>query len=344
MNSLRHILQAFLAVAICVAAAAPLRAQDAPPAPGAKADSAAAREATLAFLRAASEGRFDDAKALLSPDAVARVEAAMPGASAEAIIGLLALGGPALDYSAFRPEVSGDTAATTAGIWRVEPIDGKNEVLFKVALKRVDGAWKLDRIAPATPQEMSAGATALAGGAESDVEARLSRAVADGRIMHTAVASFMVDNDAYPAWVLGSDPNSASRDFHTLANLPTFQANPGPVTPIAYITRLLTDPFSTEGAHYAYYSVHVGSVEEGLSQGGFILFSPGPDGDYDLTLEILQAEFRREKGDGTEAGFSTGAAGMRGNIPGLAPYLYDPTNGLESGGDVARYAMVMKQP
>ena len=75
-------------------------------------------------------------------------------------------------------------------------------------------------------------------------------------------------------------------------------------TPIAYIDRYPVDPFGlADNTTYSYWS-YVDTV----GTYGYVLLSPGPDGDYDANFRTARKDF--------------------------VPATYDPTNGAVSNGDI----------
>jgi hypothetical protein len=158
----------------------------------------------------------------------------------------------------------------------------------------------------------------------------------------------------YPAFGIGPQSvNSILGKGTAAAQMPGFRlpeySPVGPMrvkfmtitTPIAYITRYMGDAFTSGGkATFAYWSIFPGqpfplvkpspaAKPSDLKIGGlgWILVSPGPDGDYDLMGEwdvynpaIAQPSPRLLTGT---------------NKKGSA-YTYDPTNGLTSNGDIWR--------
>jgi type II secretory pathway pseudopilin PulG len=153
---------------------------------------------------------------------------------------------------------------------------------------------------------------------------KVSRVKADLRSMATAVEAYFVDHSAYPAW---SD-NPAINGFQTVTRRldevrgqPTFRddyAWGGPESiraPTAYVTSHFTDPFApAKGATFCY-------TTGGAFGAGWIMWSAGPDGDYDLTMGNVHALYDPAT-----------------KVPsdGLVELTYDPTNGATSGGDVYR--------
>jgi hypothetical protein len=317
MKQNNAILSALLAASLCVAMAATLRAQTPSP------DSAAAKEATLAFLRAASDGRFDDVKALLTPEAVARGEAAMPGASWGEIVAILGVGGPVAEYAALDPVVTGDTANTLAGVRDVEPARGEGERLFNVSLKRVDGAWKVETIAPTAAAAASGSGDAEATAAEVEEQKRVMLYLA------TAIASFYVDNNRFPRSVIGSEPDSVSFGVPGAEGSPTFSHSESLLTPVEYITRPFLDEFYSPGGAEVWLSFY-------SAGGAYAIRSAGPDGDYDIPLKVFQ-ELIQPHPDPSFNPTNAAVPGEKGEVQEFLPYLYDPTNGLRSSGDLLRY-------
>ncbi len=161
----------------------------------------------------------------------------------------------------------------------------------------------------------------------------VSRVKADQRTMATALESYFIDNDSYPAMVPMSVYMTVpehlaawkAEDMHTME---TGRAGlNGLTTPAAYVTGFPVDPFTNEPsvafwhngdffrdvydqgfAPFAYYGNDL----------GWILISPGPDLDYDVEPE---AEY-----DATICQPSDR----------LILKAYDPTNGVISDGDVFR--------
>lgn len=87
--------------------------------------------------------------------------------------------------------------------------------------------------------------------------------------------------------------------------------------PVAYITGLFADPFSVKGAPFAYYCVN---DPNGAS--GWILWSPSPDGVYDMDIDAVKKYY--------DPKIPLPSAEL------LSLSTYDPTNGYYSSGDVYR--------
>lgn len=144
-----------------------------------------------------------------------------------------------------------------------------------------------------------------------------SRVQAEMRSIQVAIECYYVDHAAYPAWNTGR--SSAHKDFvnnPVYLLVPTFinRTEQRPeihtlTTPVAYMSSLYTDPYApAKGAGYAYWA--------GGCKTGWIVYSPGPDGNYEIVpWEDYQTSSVRP---------STS----------LIAKTYDPTNGAKSPGDL----------
>ena len=125
---------------------------------------------------------------------------------------------------------------------------------------------------------------------EAQVRSKVARVKADQRSMATALESYFIDNNAYPAWAgdnlptpanmtvnvnysLGGANDAAARNMRTFAiakvsTAPMFTCT----TPIAYITSYPQDPFMTSRSATGGYFCDASFI-------GWILFSVGPDTD-----------------------------------------------------------------
>jgi len=193
---------------------------------------------------------------------------------------------------------------------------------------------------------------------EAQVRSKVSRAKADQRSLATAIESYFVDNNLYPAAAREGTGNcqapnntvpvnpTSQGNFNkyvkpssppsNLANVFSFAARSSTqqmmllTTPISYITSYPADPFAdTKGATFCYFA----------NANGWILWSCGPDTD---------------EAQGTELGFVTApgpnkvetiydvsiaqpsAVLIAGQAAANRAYTYDPTNGTVSPGDVYR--------
>jgi hypothetical protein len=167
---------------------------------------------------------------------------------------------------------------------------------------------------------LAAGATAQIQDPDQAVRESVSRTRSDLRSMAVALESYFVDNNSYPAWVQGSDADSQVQGNSILASMPTFRravgSSPGGTglpmtltTPVAYLTAYMADPFNGQSPNtFSYFS----------DVRGWILLSPGPDGDFDVAPSV---DYK---------------SSMPQPSPELLLLAYDPTNGEVSGGDIYR--------
>jgi type II secretion system protein G len=146
---------------------------------------------------------------------------------------------------------------------------------------------------------------------EAQTRAKVSRAKADVRSLATALEAYHTDWNSYPPTPLNSLVDRTQRLVFI-------------TTPIAYISALPLEVFAggnIQREPYAFWSANLNDamkyspiyyflVEEKNRRGRWVLFSRGPDMDY---------EAAPEEGGG-----------------GLLMY-YDPTNGTVSNGDVMRF-------
>ena len=161
---------------------------------------------------------------------------------------------------------------------------------------------------------------------EAQTRSKVSRVRADMRSMAIALETYFVDWNQYP---YGADADDLSAP--AMPPVEAFECHLPVVitTPIAYITRLLPDTFFNQGGgHGKNTPFHYNETETAkrLGEDGFVsdltlaltgsrstavrwyMFSHGPDGDHDESLD--------------------------GSVPNLATRLYDPTNGTISNGDI----------
>ncbi|MCB2155186.1 type II secretion system protein GspG [bacterium] len=191
---------------------------------------------------------------------------------------------------------------------------------------------------------------------EAQVRSKVSRVKSDQRSLATAIESYYVDNNVYPAMTLTlnesadsaliASGNSAGRTFQLRnSQAPDLSTL---TTPIAYVTSYFVDPFAdTRGLTFRYFR----------DNQGWILGSWGPDTDQaaggDLQWNNGDITVPAD-GDGTNLVRETGEAGVEsvyissvsqpstvllageGSGTGIGAYTYDPTNGTVSQGDVWR--------
>jgi RNA polymerase sigma factor (sigma-70 family) len=182
---------------------------------------------------------------------------------------------------------------------------------------------------PLPPPPAVMGTPGFGGFAEAQMAAEVNRVRADMRAVATAIESYYVDNNSYPTWALGGDSRSVAQGNALLSGMPTFHrsvALPNApfgaagqpfslTTPIAYMSRTMTDPFNTgPNSNYSYFSVD----DSQRRIHGWILVSPGPDGVFNIRPQ--------QDYDPSIAQPS----------PTLLRLAYDPTNGTVSGGDIFR--------
>lgn len=145
---------------------------------------------------------------------------------------------------------------------------------------------------------------------EAQTRAKVSRAKNDLRVLSTALATYYVDNNAFP------QSNFVPR-FRRLRPL---------TTPIAYLTSVPTDPFnpvdSGAGGWRRTGDYRFGSMPFTGNATRYALASDGPS----LTSDTEPIQFY--------PGFSPGL--FFGQVPGFDYDLYDPTNGTISYGDIFR--------
>lgn len=184
---------------------------------------------------------------------------------------------------------------------------------------------------------------------EAQVRSKVSRVRSDHRSLATAVETYYLDNNLYPAMAGGTGnvgisadsitpkttTTTASRTFrlrHTTA-LSTI------TTPVSYVTSYFSDPFAdTRGLPFRYYT----------ERAGFIFGSMGPDADEavggDLGWNLGDLPTTTLEDNHLETVYTTRLAqpsqlllaGFNGTAAGRGAYTYDPTNGTVSQGDVWR--------
>lgn len=184
---------------------------------------------------------------------------------------------------------------------------------------------------------------------EAQVRSKVSRVRSDHRSLATAVETYYLDNNLYPAMAGGSDnvgisadsitpktaTTTASRTFrlrHTTA-LSTI------TTPVSYVTSYFSDPFAdTRGLPFRYFT----------ERAGFIFGSFGPDADEAISGDLGWNEgnlaIAPTRDGEVETVYNTGVAqpsqillaGTNAGGGAQGAYTYDPTNGTVSQGDVWR--------
>lgn len=166
----------------------------------------------------------------------------------------------------------------------------------------------------------------------------VARVRGDQRTLTIGLETYYLDHNAYPAWTAASTRNLFSGikgKPGILKRLPTFLQQGDSVgatltTPIAYITSYFTDPFAPDDKMtFCYWTPDPDAAPLATRDGvtthgfgiGYILWSPGPDGAYDLTLDNIAKAYAPAE-----------------TVPNsyLIDRTYDPSNGTESRGDVYR--------
>jgi type II secretory pathway pseudopilin PulG len=153
-------------------------------------------------------------------------------------------------------------------------------------------------------------------GGERSIRAKVSRARANMITLSTAIETYRLDHGAYPPWT--SDP-SLQAPFHSTGDEPTFRRIESEGFARFYESLLApidahSDPYddADEPGGFAYWSAS--------DEGPWILISRGPDGDFDLNLDVVRRALE----------------GSPPRIEDLSGFTYDPTNGIASSGDVWR--------
>ena len=150
----------------------------------------------------------------------------------------------------------------------------------------------------------------------AQMRAKLSRVQADFRTFGTSFKMYILDNNAYPP-----DPGGPCVDVIAYARL---------TTPVSYIASVgaFKDYFTSESAagavgaacawNYYDYGMVPYITESGV---GYVVISFGPDRDLDMG-------WNRASRDAMKSGDSS-----------RATFLFDPTNGLASSGDIISTAL-----
>ena len=166
---------------------------------------------------------------------------------------------------------------------------------------------------------------------EAQVRSKISRVRADQRTLATAIESYRVDHNLYPAFTTGVyGPVNTNRGFvHELVCL---------TTPVAYLASVeIVDPFNrgqdTPRPVYGheFYSMWYSNLNLALKQGGlprissalWQLFSYGPDFVWSGPMD----------GRGYLGQFRDGVGGAEV----IARYEYDASNGTRSAGDLLKF-------
>lgn len=148
----------------------------------------------------------------------------------------------------------------------------------------------------------------------------------DQRTMTIALETYYLDHNNYPAWSLDRTQNfnGGLKDRKgILSHQPTFRMANGSAlctltTPIAYLTSIFCDTFCPiKGGSLCYWN----NATATTTATGFILWSPGPDGVYDLSIDNIPKAYDPK-------------TTVPSNL--LIELTYDPSNGTQSRGDIWR--------
>jgi hypothetical protein len=163
---------------------------------------------------------------------------------------------------------------------------------------------------------------------DDTIRAAISRVKIDQRIMSDALESYFLEHHCYPTWNTEPGQNAFKEEvlkYPLLANQPTFSLALGAsaitlTTPNAYLISYPEDPYSPfKGITFCYWSKCLPKTEAGKSD--WILWSPGPDKKYDLTLGNIAQAYDPDNPVPS---------------PLLTELTYDPSNGTKGGGDIWR--------
>jgi hypothetical protein len=206
----------------------------------------------------------------------------------------------ALDDSTVKCVIHGHESAPTSIEFTLNAPSDKLEMNTRVSMntgKTEEKKTVFGRGAQ-TP-EASAQALAERNFREAMIRNSVPRAKGDMRVLAVAIEAYFVDFNKYP---------SSRADY----SLPVWLT-----TPIRYLMKALPDPFGRErGATYHYYT-------DKSAPEGWMLVSGGPDGKIDLTYKIYSGAVKK--------------SGFFGAVGEFQQYLYDPTNGTMSKGDIIRW-------
>ena len=145
---------------------------------------------------------------------------------------------------------------------------------------------------------------------EAQVRSKVSRVKADQRAMAVAIEAFYIDNGTYPASTNQLNASVQPSWMYAGPEFSSIAAGSSLTTPLAYMMSYVPDPFADDpNITFMYYSTGK----------WWMLWSPGPDTDYDIMPPVQQWTMGRE-------GIPTQ----------ILNWTYDPTNGTVSDGDIWR--------
>lgn len=180
---------------------------------------------------------------------------------------------------------------------------------------------------------------------EAQVRSKVSRVQADMRSMATAIESYYVDTNAYPACttVISESVNSglASATRLTFRTPTGTQALHILTTPIAYVTNYFVDPFAdTKGTILGYYATgdeRLTLTGSAAIKGGWILMSYGPDVDEKDGGQLQGSGVTPLLETAYVVSISQPSVTLLSGLGfGSECFTYDPTNGTVSAGDIYR--------
>ena len=148
--------------------------------------------------------------------------------------------------------------------------------------------------------------------AEDAVRQRVLRVRSDMRSMATGLETYYVDNNSYP---IATVERSVRKPGPGESAVPSFTGpSPGSMTtPISYLTSYFEDAFGRDDQTFAYWA----PTDATGQANGWIVFSPGPDGKFDLDWTKYDPKLPQPSAN-------------------IISYAYDPTNGTWSRGDIIR--------
>ena len=169
----------------------------------------------------------------------------------------------------------------------------------------------------------------------AQVRAKVARAESEMRALQNALESFFIDNNSYPP--MNSDKTLINQQYRGLTDQSKHGIDIACIalgtrkdrriyltTPIAYISSVPYDPFKGDGKEVSY-----GYGSNGSSY--YIITSYGPDGASGNTTE----KFKELEYTGSRIN-DLKRVGFRKAKLFLKDYVYESSNGTNSGGDVLR--------
>ena len=167
----------------------------------------------------------------------------------------------------------------------------------------------------------------------AQVRSKVSRAKAEQQSLATALESYYIDNNVYPAPdqtnVLGTQGSAGDDTLTSDGQIPRSLT-----TPVAFITSIFRDPFKANGRGYYEYGGGTPNSPNGTAingaftawpASGWIVTSYGPD-----ITDGYSGNKMLEETAWSDQNFTQPFALES------SPLTYDPTNGTTSGGDVWR--------